>query len=209
VKFVKRYALPHKGSPKAKRSPSEAWVETFEFSHKIDLTNMPTVALTPYTPEWPTHFQAIREELLSVFAPMVITIEHIGSTSVPGLSAKPVIDVLLGAHSLADIESKIKPLSEIGYSYVPKYECEIPMRRYFVKSSTTSLRVHLHAVELNSRFWQEHLAFRDRLRADANLCVQYQSLKLRLAKEFANDKPAYTAAKGPFIQAVLAVQNKQ
>ena len=165
---------------------------------------MPTVILTPYSPDWPNQFHAIREELLSAFAPTVVTIEHIGSTSVPGLAAKPVLDVLLGASSLADIESKIKPLSEIGYSYVPKYEREIPMRRYFVRSSATSLRVHLHAVELDSRIWQEHLAFRDRLRADANLRSEYQALKLRLAEEFADDKAAYTAAKGPFIQAVLA-----
>jgi GrpB-like predicted nucleotidyltransferase (UPF0157 family) len=165
---------------------------------------MPTVVLTPYSPDWPNQFHAIREELLSVFAPTLVNIEHIGSTSVPGLAAKPVIDVLLGAHSLADIESKIKPLNEVGYSYVPKYECEIPMRRYFVKSSATSLRVHLHAVELGSRLWQEHLAFRDRLRTDAHLRAQYQTLKLRLAEEFADDKFAYTDAKGPFIQSVLA-----
>ena len=165
---------------------------------------MPTVVISPYSPDWPTQFHAIREELLSAFAPMVVTIEHIGSTSVPGLAAKPVIDVLLGAHSLADIESKIKPLSEIGYSYVPKYEREIPTRRYFVRAQTTSLRVHLHAVELHSRIWKEHLAFRDRLRADANLRAQYQALKLRLAEEFADDKAAYTDAKSPFIQAVLA-----
>jgi GrpB-like predicted nucleotidyltransferase (UPF0157 family) len=164
---------------------------------------MPTVILTPYSPDWPTQFRTIREELLSVFTSMVITIEHIGSTSVPGLAAKPVIDVLLGARSLVDIESKIKPLSEIGYSYVSKYEREIPTRRYFVKAQATSLRIHLHAVELNSRLWQEHLAFRDRLRADVDLCAQYQSMKLRLAEEFADDKSAYTDAKGPFIQSVL------
>ena len=165
---------------------------------------MPTVIVAPYSPNWPTQFHATREELLSVLAPTVVNVEHIGSTSVPGLSAKPVIDVLLGARSLADIESKIKPLNKIGYLYVPKYERKLPMRRYFVRSSATSLRVHLHAVELNSRLWQEHLAFRDRLRADANLCAQYQALKLRLAEEFADDKAAYTGAKSPFIQAVLA-----
>jgi GrpB-like predicted nucleotidyltransferase (UPF0157 family) len=170
---------------------------------------MPAVILTPYSPDWPTQFHAIREELLSAFAPTMVTIEHIGSTSVPGLAAKPVIDVLLGARSLEDIESKIKSLSEIGYSYVPKYEIEVPTRRYFVRSSATSLRVHLHAVELGSRIWQEHLAFRDRLRADANLRAEYQSLKVRLAEEFADDKSAYTCAKNPFIQTVLAVQTKK
>jgi GrpB-like predicted nucleotidyltransferase (UPF0157 family) len=170
---------------------------------------MPTVVLTPYSPNWPTQFRAIREDLLAVFTPLVVIIEHIGSTSVPGLAAKPVIDVLLGARSLSDIESKIKPLNEIGYSYVPKYEREIPTRRYFVKSLATSLRVHLHAVEIDSRIWQEHLAFRNALRGDANLRSEYQALKLRLAAEFANDKSAYTAAKGPFIQAVIAAQSKQ
>ncbi len=165
---------------------------------------MSTVVVSPYSPDWPTQFHAMREALLSAFAPTPVTIEHIGSTSVPGLSAKPVIDVLLGARSLAEIESKIKPLNEIGYSYVPKYEREIPTRRYFVKSLATSLRVHLHAVEIDSRIWQEHLTFRNALRGDANLRSEYQALKLRLAAEFADDKSAYTAAKAPFIHAVLA-----
>ena len=133
-----------------------------------------------------------------------VAIEHIGSTAVPGLAAKPVIDVLLGARSLADVESRIDALAELGYAYVPKYEREIPMRRYFVKSSATSLRVHLHAVELDSRIWREHMAFREALRADASLCARYQSLKLDLAQKFADDKSAYTTAKNPFIQSVLA-----
>ena len=120
------------------------------------------------------------------------------------MAAKPVIDVLLGARSLADVESRIEPLGEHGYAYVQKYERELPMRRYFVKPAVTSLRVHLHAVEQGSLIWQQHLAFRDALRTDATLSSRYQSLKLRLAEEFADDKPAYSAAKGPFIRSVLA-----
>jgi GrpB-like predicted nucleotidyltransferase (UPF0157 family) len=164
---------------------------------------MPSVVISPYSADWPNYFLAVREELLSVFAPLVVAVEHIGSTSVQGLAAKPVIDVLLGARSLTDIESKIEPLGALGYSYVPKYESELPTRRYFVKSFTESLRIHLHAVVLDSRFWQEHLAFRDILRAVSNIREQYQSLKLRLAKEFDNDKSAYTDAKGPFIRAAV------
>ena len=79
------------------------------------------------------HARRVTRRVRAVFA----TVEHIGGTSVPGLAAKPVIDVLLGAHSLADIESKIPPLNEVGYADVPKYERELPMRRYFVKSSVT------------------------------------------------------------------------
>jgi GrpB-like predicted nucleotidyltransferase (UPF0157 family) len=78
------------------------------------------------------------------------------------------------------------------------------MRRYFVKSSASSLRVHLHAVELDSSYWQEYLAFRDALRTDSALRSQYQSLKLHLAHTFANDKSTYSAAKGPFIRSALA-----
>ena len=166
---------------------------------------MPNVIVSPYSPEWSDRFRDVRDELLLAFAPLAIAIEHIGSTSVPGLAAKPVIDVLLGADSLTDVESRIEALSGLGYAYVPKYERELPMRRYFVKSSAGALRIHLHAVERGSRLWQEHLAFRDALRADAGLRSEYQSLKLDLAERFAGDKSAYTDAKGPFIRAVLAV----
>ncbi len=164
---------------------------------------MSRVIVTPYSTDWPDLFRAVREDLLAVFAPTVVAVEHIGSTSVPGLAAKPVIDILLGAQSLADIESHIGPLSTLGYAYIQKYEHELPMRRYFVSDSATSLRVHLHGVALGSRLWQEHLAFRDALRADASLRARYQSLKLDLAQIYSDDKSAYTAAKDPFVQSVL------
>lgn len=168
----------------------------------------PAFVVSPYSAEWPDLFRGIREELLGVFSPIVVVVEHIGSTSVIGLAAKPVIDVLLGAQSLTDIESRIGPLGEHGYAYVSKYEREIPMRRYFVKPPTTSLRVHLHGVEIGSPIWREHLAFRDALRGDADLCLQYQTLKLRLAEEFSGDKSGYTDAKGPFIRSVLAAADE-
>jgi GrpB-like predicted nucleotidyltransferase (UPF0157 family) len=165
---------------------------------------MSLVVVSPYSNEWPNLFRNLKDNLIRLFAPISITVEHIGSTSVPGLAAKPVIDVLIGAASLADIESKIDLLSEHGYEYVSKYEKEIPDRRYFVKSSANSLRVHIHAVELGSRIWQEHLAFRDALRSDISLRAQYQSLKLQLAEQFVHNKSAYSAAKNPFIESVLA-----
>lgn len=166
--------------------------------------NMSTVVISPYSAEWPRHFRAVREELLAVFAPAAIAVEHVGSTAVPGLAAKPVIDVLLGAGALADVEAKIARLGERGYAYVPKYERELPLRRYFVKPAAALPRIHLHAVELGSRFWREHLAFRDALRADPALRTGYEALKLRLARKFADDKSAYTEAKGPFIRSAVA-----
>lgn len=164
---------------------------------------MSSFIVSPYSPEWPELFEAVRDELLLAFSPTVVAIEHIGSTSVPGLAAKPVIDVVLGTDSLADIESKIKPLGDLGYDYVSKYEDQLPLRRYFVKSSATSSRIHVHGVERGLRLWQEYLAFRNALRADGDLRIRYQELKLRLAAEFAHDKSDYTAAKSPFIHSVL------
>ncbi len=165
---------------------------------------MSSVVVVPYSAEWPAHFTAIREELIAAFSPIAVAIEHTGSTAVPGLSAKPVIDVLLGARVLTEIETRITALCDLGYEYVTKYEGAFPMRRYFVKSAPGSLRVHLHAVERSSMFWHEHVAFRDALRGDAALRDRYQALKLQLAADFAADKAAYSTAKGPFIQSVLA-----
>lgn len=118
--------------------------------------------------------------------------------------AKPVIDVLLGSASLRDIELRIDSLGAAGFEYVSKYESEIPMRRYFVKQPANSLRIHVHGVVEGSDLWLKHLAFRDALRNDAALREEYQALKLRLAREFAQDKAAYTDAKAPFIRSVLA-----
>lgn len=165
---------------------------------------MSSVTIAPYAGEWPRQFEAERATLLAACADIAVEVEHVGSTSVPGLAAKPVIDVLLGAGSLAAIESRREALARAGYQYVPKYEQELPMRRYFVKPAEPgALRVHLHAVVLGSSFWREQIAFRDALRADESFRAAYHSLKLELAARFARDKPAYTAGKAPFIRSAL------
>jgi GrpB-like predicted nucleotidyltransferase (UPF0157 family) len=164
---------------------------------------MKAVILAPYSNEWPVQFRQICRELQLVFSPDQVSVEHIGSTAVPGLVAKPVIDVLLGAPTLDAIEAKIEAMSDYGYGYVPKYEVELPDRRYFVRPESDGPRVHVHGVVQGARLWSEHLRFREWLRTDAALHAQYQALKLQLAATFAHDKSAYTAAKEPFIRAVL------
>lgn len=166
---------------------------------------MSALVVASYSEEWPLQFADARAELLEVLAPSRVVIEHIGSTSIPGLAAKPIIDVLLGADSLGTIENAIQALAQRGYEYVSKYEGEFPARRYFVKSeSHSALRINLHAVVQGSQFWLEHIAFRDALRSNPSLASQYQELKMHLAVKLAQDRPAYTAAKAPFIQAVVA-----
>ena len=165
---------------------------------------MQTVTMAPYSEEWPLRFAEVKAELLLAFAPGEAVVEHIGSTSIPGLAAKPIIDVLLGAESLDTIERKFEALARLGYEYVAKHEGELPMRRYFVKPAGKAPRVNLHAVVLGSQFWLEHLVFRNALRANSSLVSEYQKLKERLAIEFVHDRPAYTEAKAPFIRAVIA-----
>jgi len=165
---------------------------------------MAAVVLSPYSGDWPLMFRRLRDEALAACAPLAMRIEHIGSTSVPGLCAKPVIDMLLGAASLAEIETRVGALEAIGYVYRREYETQLPMRRYFVKAPADGLCVHLHGVVVGSALWREHLAFRDALRADDRLRDEYQTLKQALARTHARDKAAYTEAKGPFIRAVLA-----
>ncbi len=159
--------------------------------------------IVPYSEAWPDHFAAIRRQLLVAFAEPAVQIEHTGSTSVPGLCAKPVIDVLVGAASLASIEAAIPGLAAAGYAYVNKYELEFPMRRYFVRPESQGPRVHVHVVSKGSDFWNEHIAFRDTLRTNTSVRDAYAQLKLQLAREHENDKAAYTAAKAPFIRHVL------
>ncbi|MCE4553832.1 GrpB family protein [Roseateles cellulosilyticus] len=158
---------------------------------------------------WPAQFEAAAAPLRTVFGSHAGTLEHIGSTAVPGLCAKPVLDVLLGVAQLSDVAPHHAALAALGYRYRPEHERELPERRYFTRDAdTTRLRVHLHVVVNDSTFWREHLAFRDALRADHLLAARYAELKRQLAAEHADDKAAYTEAKGPFIRAVLASLNQ-
>lgn len=100
---------------------------------------MTTVKLLPYSHSWPDLFAVLQVELQEIFEPERVAIEHIGSTAVPELCAKPVIDILLGAQSLSAIEQKIPALGAAGFQYVSRYEVELPLRRYFVRSAPNAL----------------------------------------------------------------------
>lgn len=160
------------------------------------------VQLVASAPHWPATAAALAAELLGVFAAGEATVEHIGSTAVPGLPAKPVLDLMLGADSLAVIEARIPALTALGYSYVDRYERELPERRYFTRQPPTAERIHLHGLVRGGALWQAHLRFRDALRADAALRARYAALKADLVAR-GLDKAAYTEAKAPFIRAVL------
>lgn len=161
------------------------------------------VEIHAWSPGWAGRFEAEKRALAAVFHPEAVEIEHIGSTAVRGLAAKPVVDMLLGAADLAAIERRIASLAALGYRYVPEFEAELPERRYFVKPARGADRFHLHAVQAAGAFWSRHLAFRDALREDSQLAAEYEALKRALAARFAHDRGAYTDAKSDFIRRVL------
>ncbi len=160
------------------------------------------VSIVPYDPEWPGRFGEERRILAAVFAGSDAIIEHVGSTAVPGLGAKPVIDVLIGVPILVEVESRIPALEGAGYEHVAEYEEQLPDRRYFRKPRFGARAFHVHCVVTGSHFWTHHLAFRDYLRAHPESAAAYYEFKRELARRVS--KWEYTAAKGPFIESILA-----
>jgi GrpB-like predicted nucleotidyltransferase (UPF0157 family) len=137
-----------------------------------------------------------------VFAGSEAVIEHVGSTSVPGLGAKPVIDILVGVPVLVEVEDRIPALEAAGYEYAQEYEKQRPDRRYFRKPRLGPRAFHVHCVVTGGVSWIRHLAFRDHLRAHPESAVAYDHLKRELARRVSKEE--YTEAKSPFVEGVLA-----
>lgn len=159
------------------------------------------VLLVPYDPAWPRRFDEERRVLAAVFAETEAAIEHVGSTAVPGLGSKPVIDVLVGVPALAAVEERIPALETAGYEYVQEYERQLPERRYFRKPRLGTRAFHVHCVVNGSDIWIQHLAFRDCLRAHPEVAAAYYDVKKDLAAGLT--KAEYTDAKSPFIERIL------
>lgn len=166
------------------------------------------IVVTPYDPAWPARFR-IESQLIQVaLNDLHPAIEHIGSTSVPGLAAKPIIDMLVGVRSLDEFERHYDRLSIYGYEYIPEYERVLPDRRFFKRVVRGVRTHHVHVVELNGLYWKRYVKFRDNLRADVWLAARYAELKRRLAARFRFDRDAYTNGKSGFVEAVLAMPGR-
>jgi GrpB-like predicted nucleotidyltransferase (UPF0157 family) len=160
------------------------------------------VRIVPYDPAWPAEFETERVRLEAVLAPWLTgAIHHVGSTSVPGLGAKPVIDILAEVASLVESRAAIEPLRELSYWWFPYQEERM---NWFCKPSPERRTHHLHLVVPGSGAWREELAFRDALRAEPETAHAYEALKRRLADEHTHDREAYTVAKTAFVESVLA-----
>lgn len=158
------------------------------------------ILLAPYDPRWADAFAAEAERVRRALEPLALDIQHIGSTAVPGLSAKPVIDILIAVGGLDQALDCIAPLRKLGYAFVD--HPENTDRRFFRKGLPRTH--HLHIVESDSPSWRDHLDFRDALRLDPDLRRAYQQLKSDLASHHKKDRAAYAAAKGAFVAQALA-----
>jgi GrpB-like predicted nucleotidyltransferase (UPF0157 family) len=159
------------------------------------------VRIVPYDHTWPARFEQERVLLAGAIAGWTPGgIHHVGSSSVPGLAAKPTIDILVGISDLETARACFEPLALLGYLYAPY---RIEEMHWFCKPDPRHRTHHLHLVPSDSARFRDELLFRDHLRAHPDLAAEYGELKRRLARTFEHDREAYTEAKSDFIQASL------
>jgi GrpB-like predicted nucleotidyltransferase (UPF0157 family)/chloramphenicol 3-O-phosphotransferase len=158
------------------------------------------VTIVPYNPAWPQMYEEEREKTVGVSGDHIAEIHHVGSTAVPGLPAKPIVDIMITVPRLADAIECIGLLSDLGYTFI-----DYPQntdRRFFRKGQPRTH--HVHIVETGSAELRDHLAFRDALRTNAEWRDQYAALKIALADRHRNDRAQYSDSKTGFVQRVLS-----
>lgn len=162
-----------------------------------------TVVLKPYNKSWANIFEQEKQLLNNLLGDIILDIQHTGSTAVPGLLAKPLIDMDLAVHSLEIDVAKIRPvLEEVGYHYRENGPND-HVKRLFVKGPEEKRTHHLHVTELGSSVWNNDVAFRDWLLSHPEDIQRYEQLKTRLAKEYADTRELYTQGKAKFIEEIL------
>ncbi len=163
------------------------------------------VEIVEYDPNWETLYRNEESKILAVIGHIAVAVEHVGSTAVLGLGAKPTIDIMVAVHRLSDADKCIEPLSSIGYEYQPEHEESMPERRFFRKGQPPKEQhYHLHMVEKKSEFWRRHLAFRDYMRTHPEIAQQYYELKKESATKYGSDREGYNEAKTSFIESIVA-----
>lgn len=181
------------------------------------------IDVVPYREEWPNDFQNIQQELQEVLSEFFPVIEHFGSTSVPGLSAKPVIDIAVGIPDLSMLDDLVQPMMDSGYIYYQAFNEAMPERRLFVGLKKQSeqpgfpsmftkeddiphelinahRKSHVHVWQIGSSEWTRHIAFREYLKRHKDVRLKYQQLKEQLAERNWKDGMEYNDAKNDFIK---------
>ncbi|MDQ2920645.1 MAG: GrpB family protein [Acidobacteriota bacterium] len=168
------------------------------------------VSIVTYDPAWPRMFEEEKRHLLDCLPSRLIRrIEHFGSTAIPGLRAKPIVDLLVEVSSLEETKARIAPVLEAqGYDYFWRAthgEDGPPFYAWFIKRNSAGVRTHhIHMVERDFEHW-DRLVFRDYLICNPETAKEYETLKLALARNYPNDRVAYTEGKTEFIVRVTQV----
>jgi GrpB-like predicted nucleotidyltransferase (UPF0157 family)/predicted acetyltransferase len=188
----------------------EHWAMTFEDFIKNDVTVLKKdqIKIVEYNPEWPTDAENEISKLRSLLpASKIIDIQHVGSTAIPGMASKPIIDIQIAVKSLEEMKMIAVPiLHKIGYEFW--YDNPDPERLFFVKGMPPfgeKRTHHVHIVEANSTHWKDKILFRDYLISHPEMAQEYQQLKKYYSEIFANDREAYTNAKGEFVNRILKI----
>ena len=138
-----------------------------------------------------------------MFSADILEIEHIGSTAVPGLAAKPIIDMMGAVRSMEVADKLLGPLREFGYVTPPECNANLPERRWLMRHANGHRTHHLHLIRLSTDGWRRTLKFRDILRSDPSAAQAYKELKLQLAKSVGDDRDKYIQGKTAFIEDLL------
>jgi GrpB-like predicted nucleotidyltransferase (UPF0157 family) len=156
------------------------------------------VEVVDYDPAWADLFQRERERLREALGSQAAAVEHVGSTAVPGLAAKPVLDILVGAATFPLPDDRLAALAALGYEY--RGDNGVPGRQFFRTNPRTR---HLHVVEHGGEEWRRLLLFRDYCRAHPEVAREYEALKRKLSLDHPNERGHYTGGKSAFIEAIL------
>jgi GrpB-like predicted nucleotidyltransferase (UPF0157 family) len=160
-----------------------------------------TVRLHEYTPLWAELFRIEAAALRDALGASAVDVEHVGSTAVPGLVAKPILDIAVAIRAYAMVPSCATALARLGYQYAHWVDLE---NDYTFEKGVERTH-HVHLVEHSSRQWSDYLRFRDALRANVQLARDYERTKMELGARFCSDRAAYTRAKADFIRHVLSI----
>ncbi len=175
-------------------------------SKKSEPSNQPLLGLkrgelrvSPYRKEWKLLFEIEKRDIEEAIGDYIGDIQHVGSTSIIGMPAKPILDIAIAVKDFEEARICIEPLCKMGYTF--KGENGIPRRHYFLKGEPCTH--HIHLLEKDSEEWKKLILFRDYLRSNQKTAEEYKELKRNLSEKLRGDRKAYQAAKTDFVAAVI------
>jgi len=160
------------------------------------------ITIVEYDPEWPRIYEEEKWLILVAVGEYVRSIHHVGSTSVPGLGAKPIIDIIAGLDSEEDADHCLPSLAAIGYTDVTREPSDDDWY-YCLGKRPHSPGFHLHLMRQGSEFMMRHILFRDHLRAHPETAMEYHNLKKRLVEKYSDQRELYTESKTGFVENIL------